>query len=190
MPLIDADEGLSAVELEVKQRDGDEGMADAAGADEVGDFGDGQEGGDQIFAVIEDGWMFQAAVFDEEGVAPIALNGWVGKNGADNSGGIAFVAGFFPQFADARNDGRVVGGIDHAAGHFEFDRFGAVAELFDHDDLLVGGDGHDIDPIDGVDDKKVVFLAGPGRTFDFGADLEDTKITEGRRFDFGPWFDH
>lgn len=50
--------GLSAVELEVKQRDCDEGMSDAAGADEVGDFCDGQEGGDQIFAMIEYGWMF------------------------------------------------------------------------------------------------------------------------------------
>lgn len=107
----------------MEQRDCDEGMADAAGADEVGDFGDGQEGGDQIFAVIEYGWMFQTAVFDEERVATIALDGWVGKNGADDGGGIAFVAGFFPQFADASDDGRVVRGIDHAARDFEFDGF-------------------------------------------------------------------
>lgn len=65
-----------------------------------------------------------------------------------------------------------------------------MAELFDHNDLLVGGDGDDIDPIDGVDDKKVVLLSGSGRAFDFGADLEDTKIADGRRFDFGPWFNH
>ncbi|MFM1944069.1 MAG: hypothetical protein RI897_3051 [Verrucomicrobiota bacterium] len=75
-------------------------MAEAALGDHLGDLGSGDEESGEVFCVVELGGVEVLAVFDKDGVAGIALDGWVGEDVTDGAGVGAGVAGFFAQFTD------------------------------------------------------------------------------------------
>ena len=80
--------------------------------------------------------------------------------------------------------------IHHAAGNFQLDGVRADAILLHHHELLVGCDGDDIDPANGVENEKLMFLAGARIDAGVGADFENAKITDGFAADFLPRFNH
>ena len=180
---------LAAPEFEVVKGDHDEGMANAAGSDEFGDSRDINQAGGEVFAVIEGWGVFEFAVFDEHGVADVVHDCRIGKNLADDFCFGAFVARFFAEFSQAGLEGGRIGGIHHAAGDFEFDGIGTVAVLVDHDELASGGEGDDVHPIDGLDDVKIVLLAGAGGNLKIGADGEDAEVADRFGADFFPGLD-
>ena len=78
---------------------------------------------------------------------------------ADQPRVLAFVTGFFAQFARPRDQRRTIRPVHHAAWNFQFDGVRALAKLLDHDQLIVRSEGDDVYPIDGVDDKELVLDA-------------------------------
>jgi hypothetical protein len=62
--------------------------------------------------------------------------------------------------------------------------------LLDHHQLLVGRDGYDVDPIDAVEDKEIMFLACAWVDAEVGTQLEDAKITDKFGADFFPRSNH
>jgi len=65
-----------------------------------------------------------------------------------------------------------------------------VAELPDHDDLLIGGEWNDVDPIVRFNNVKIMLGAGPGRDGSIRPNGEDTKGLGDIRPDMSPGFDH
>ena len=97
---------------------------------------------------------------------------------------LAGIAGFLAQFASARRLGRSVARVNHPAGNFQFDGVGAMAILFDQDHALVGRERNDVDPIDRVNNKKLVVLARARRALLHrinGEDLVQSPLA-GRKF--------
>ena len=92
----------------------------------------------------------------------------------------SFIAGFFAQFTHGGRHRIGLAGVHHATGNLQFHGIRAVPELLDHHDLLIGGNGHDVDPVDAVENKEIVFLAGARRNADVGAQLKDAVIPERR----------
>ena len=102
---------------------------------------------------------FQAAIFNEHGVGDVVEDGGIGMDLAENAGVFTFVAGFLTQFADSGGDRVGFLGVHHAAGDLKFHGVRAMAILLDHDELLAGGDGDDVDPVATLKDIKIMFLA-------------------------------
>ena len=69
-------------------------------------------------------------------------------------------------------------GIDDSAGHLEGDLAGAEAVLLDEDDLLVGGEGDDVDPRVGFEDVEVMLALGTRRAAAIFAQPEDSIVSE------------
>ena len=93
-------------------------------------------------------------------------------------GVLAFIAGFLAQFPDAGGY-RVTSltsimppGISSSTVS-EPCRYCSTMT-----NLLVRRDGHDVDPVDGVDDEEVVLLAGARRDFAVGAQREDAEVAD------------
>src|SRR5580692_7224439 len=145
--------------LKMIQGDGDEGVADLAGGHELGDVGDGHQLGDDVLGVVPLNGVVPVTVFDEQGEAGVAHEGGVGKDGADDLRVFAFVTGFLAQFADTGGGGGGIGGVNHAAGDFQFHGVGALAILLDHDKLIVGGGGDDVNPVRAINDVEIVLRA-------------------------------
>ena len=176
------DEGLnrslaSLPKIEMRQRDHDERVTDLASLDQRGNLRGGQKSCDDVFAMIELGLMPQGTITDEHRVAGVALNGGVGENFSEKKRFLPFVAGFFAQLADAGDDGRGIFRVNHAAGDFEGHRARTVPVLFHHDDLVVGRQRDDVDPVGGVDDVEVVRHPGSGRNLAICSDLENPVIS-------------
>jgi len=161
----------------------------AAAGDEVRDFVEGHEPDADVFAGIEFGRVGEGGILDEDGVAPVAHDGGVGKHFADDAGAGAGVAGFLAEFADGAGHGIGFMGIEHAAGDFEFEGVGAVPVLFDHDQVPVRGDGAGIGPVDAIDDVEVMFATGARMDLGVGSDGEDAEISGGCGSEPGPGLD-
>jgi hypothetical protein len=181
---------IAAEKVVVGEGDDDERVAEAALGDHLGDLGGGDEEGGEVFGVVEFGRVEQLAVFDEYGVAGIALDGGVGEDVADGAGIGSGVAGFFAEFPYGGVEGGGVGGVDDTAGDFEFHGFGAVAVLLDEDEFVVGGGSDDIHPIGAIDDVEGVFLSGAWGDGVVFAEGEDAEVTEVAGAGFFPGLDH
>src|SRR3989304_6317660 len=80
--------------------------------------------------------------------------------------------------------------VHHAARNLQLHRVRAVAELFDHHQLLIGRDGDDIHPVDAVENDEVVFFASARRNFFVRPHRENAEVADGRGTDFLPGLDH
>ena len=65
-------------EVEVVEGDHDERVAESAGGDQLPQLSDRYQLGVEIFGVVKGGGMAGFALFDEDGVAGVALDGGVG----------------------------------------------------------------------------------------------------------------
>ena len=172
------------------QRDDDEGVADFFVGDEFRDFRDGHEARDQIFAAVEFHAVLQAAVFNQHGVGGVAQDRGVGMNFSEQARVLAGVAGLLAQFARGGRHWVGLARVHHAAGNLQLDGVRAVAILLDHHELLVGRDGDDVDPVDGIKNVEVMLLAGARRDFYVGVQLEDAEVADEFGADLFPRLNH
>ena len=104
------------------------------------------------------GFSHAAGVEGQEGIAAVAEEGGVGVYPADMAPFVGFVTCFFAQFTNGRFL-CIFPFIYHTAGYFQTNGLCAMPKLVDKDHFLLWGEGNDVDPIGGVQHKKVVLLA-------------------------------
>jgi hypothetical protein len=87
----------------------------------------------------------------------------VGADHAQKDRFIPGVARFLEEFTAGRTR-RGVPRVEHPSGNLQGKLFRPKTKLFNQDDLSVGGQRDDVDPVGGIEEVKVMGLAGPGRT--------------------------
>lgn len=133
----------------------DQRVADAARLEERGQLGDGMEADRNVLFFVERLTGDGAAAEGKGGVAAVVEDGGIGLDEAEDGQGVGVVAGFLVELAGGGLQGGLAG-IDDSAGHLEGDLAGAEAVLLDKYDLLVGGEGDDVDPRVGFEDVEVM----------------------------------
>ena len=106
--------------------------------------------------------MNAPAIFHDHREADVVHDGGIAGHLAEDARVIAFIAGFLAQLAQARAERRGIFRVHHPTGDFEFDGVGAVAILLHHHELPVRCDGDEVDPVDRINDVKVMLLLGAG----------------------------
>src|SRR5258706_386372 len=134
--------------------------------------------------------MAQATIANQHGVTFVAHDRGGRKNLPDHLGIFAFVPGLLTQLTYACLDRRTVDGVHSASWDFQLNRIGAVAELLDHDQLLVRSHCHHIDPVHAVDDEKIVRLICSRRDFCVCSNTENAEIAERCGVSLSPGSDH
>ena len=135
------------------------------------------------------GGMMDPSETDPVATAVRELREETGYEG-ENARIFALITGLFTQLAHGGRHRVGLARIHHAAGDFEFHGVRAVAVLLHHHELLVGRNGNDVDPVDAVEDVKIVFLAGARRDFHVRPQFEDAEITDELRTDLFPRLNH
>src|ERR1043165_9910757 len=151
-------------------------MADFSGPYQIWDLGAGCEARQHVFATVELDGVAQFTIARQHRKASVAHDRGVREYLAEDFRLLGFVSRLLSQFAQPGSHGGRVCGIDYSPGTFQLYRVVAMAKLLDHHQLIVGREGHHVNPIDTLDDEKIVRLLGPWRDFLIGSNAKNPEI--------------
>jgi len=112
-----------------------------------------------LLSPVEGLWAVPNRVASADRVTAIALDRRVGGNTSDIVEARRRVSRFLTHLAGRCGDRIRVLGIDHAPGNLECHLIGARPVLTHADDVIVGGQRNDVDPVGGIDHEKVVIVS-------------------------------
>lgn len=179
---------IGVVEI-VKGADG-ERVGNEAGRYHTRNVGQGHQFHGNILAAIERGGVDGRGIDGQEAVAAVVEKGGVGFDAAQVDDLAGDVARLLAQFAGGGAGGRLAGMVGHARGQLQRNRTGAVAILPDHDHVVIGRQGDNVDPVGGLEDVEAVGLPGARRERLVLSQAEDAVAAEGGGAEDRPGFDH
>ena len=138
-------------------------------------FSEGEDADLQFLVGVPISGRVGGAVFDEDEMGVVVLDGGVGGGAAEEARGVAGVAGFLEQFALGGGDD-VFTGFDDAAGGFPGEFFDAEAPLAHEDQFLARGEREGLRPVGRFDDVEIAFAPVGDVAQAAALDAEDAAV--------------
>ncbi len=132
-----------------------QGVFYCTGAQHVQHIGHGQRRHGEYFAVVGTCGASWRSVECQVAMQRIVLQRWIRRTAAQWQPLSCHKSGFFFELSSCGDVGRFAW-IDHAAGNFEADRIGAWTILPQCDDVAVGGNRDNVDPVAALQRRKTL----------------------------------